>query len=82
MRNLSYFALFSATRITEIMAVEGSGAVQLLRDGYGDAEVQVSQVTSLAVAAMFEVCAIQRLYLRLSLAIALAHLVYKFDIAI
>jgi len=58
MRNLSYFALFSATRITEIMAVEGSGAVQLLRDGYGDAEVQVSQVTPLAVAAMFEVCAI------------------------
>ena len=67
MCNLFYFALFSATRIPQIMAVQGSGAVQLLRDGYGDAEVQVSQVTPLAVAAMFEVCAIQRLYLRLSL---------------
>jgi len=49
------------------MAVQGSGTVQLLRDGYGDAEVQVSQVTPLAVAAMFEDCAIQHLYLQLSL---------------
>ena len=48
MCNLFYFALFSATRIPQIMAVQGSGAVQLLRDGYGDAEVQVSQVTPLA----------------------------------
>ena len=70
MRNLSYIISrsFPPLRIlTEIMAVEGSGAVQLLRDGYGDAEVQVSQVMPLAVAAMFEACAIQRLYLQLSL---------------